>query len=322
MPAFQALNPGGPIGLNGMAYANLGQIIVPVHHSGPGNLSGAPAWFNEHGRTTVQAALDVVRSGRGDVIQILPGHAETITAADAWSNLGSKTGVSIYGPPIGPAATITWGAATTTVLMDTNDLIIDGQNNLVLQMEPTTGTVNVAAPITISGARNKLLNLRAMVGTDSNNKVTIAVTTTAAADDLEIGGVKMFGAAAAEATTFYQFVGADRLYMHDCSIIAATSAVGVGLIRFLTTASTHIRLFNLHLQHLLAASETTITGMSGLTGHGDHIYSYVLDDDSGNLIIDNAKGCLETVGSLQFGPNCFVTNVAAETGAKLTPVSA
>lgn len=316
-------NPSGPIQLPGaMVYASPGCKIIPVHNSGPGNLDDAPAWFNDEGRTSVQAALTNVRSGRGDIIYMLPGHAETIPA-DAWSNLGSKTGVRILGPGFGPPAVLTWSVAGSTLLMDAADLIIDGQNNLTMQMEPTTGTVTVTAPITISAARCKLLNIpRMLAGTDANNKVTIAITTTAAADDLEIGNCHLFSATAAEATTFMQFVGADRLNLHDVTVYGASSAVGVGVIRFLTTASTDIRIDRVRLQNRKAASETAFTGMAGLTGMVDNLHLGVLANAAAQLVIGGANSALLLPGSLQFGANVFVTNDAAETAAKMTPVSA
>lgn len=272
--------------------------------------------------TTVQAALASCRTAAGDVVQMLPGHAESIAGADGWSNLSTFTGVTVKGPAAGPPAIITWAAADSTILMDAADFTIDGNNNTILQMEPTTGTVTVTAPITISATRNKLLNCRCMIGTDGNNKVGVAITTTTGATFLELGNLYIFGATAATCTNVITLVGAVNLNMHDVEIVAATGAVGTGLIVFSGTASTSVRMYNLKLSHMLAASETVITGMAGLTGHGDYISAYVLDNDAGNLIINDAKGAFETVASLQFGANCFVTNDIAETGAKITLVSA
>src|SRR5689334_5542058 len=46
--------------------------------------------------TSVNAALNVCVTGRGDKIYLLPGYTESITAADAWSNLAA-TDVTICG---------------------------------------------------------------------------------------------------------------------------------------------------------------------------------------------------------------------------------
>lgn len=306
---------------DGLVYGHGGPKVIVVHHSGPGNLDDAPPWFHENGRTSVQLALDLCRSGRGDIVQMLPGHAETI-GADAWSNLGTKTGVRVLGPAFGPPATLTWSSSSSTLLMDAADFVIDGQNNLTLQMEPTTGTVTVTAPITISAARCKLLNARCMAGTDTDNKVTIGITSTANADDLEIGGIHMFSATAAEATTFMQFVGADRLYFHDNVIMGATSAVSVGVVRFLTTASTHIRMLRNTLKNFKAASETVLTGMAGCNGFVDDLHLMALANGAAQLVIGGANSAILLPGDLQFGANVFVTNTTAETAAKMTPVSA
>ncbi|HYE97437.1 MAG TPA: hypothetical protein VEJ18_00945 [Planctomycetota bacterium] len=312
MPFAQAFNPSGPVAMPGAVYANLGAKIVPVHHSGPGNLSDAPAWFDEEGRTGINDALSLVRSGRGDIIQLLPGHAQNIAAADALSNLGTKTGVTILGPFVGPPAVLTWTAATSTLLMDAADFVIDGgpNKNIILNMDPGTGTVNVAAPITISAARCKIRNCRIRMGTDANSKVTIGVTTTAAADDLEIAGNIVYGATAAEATTLFQFVGADRLHFLDNEVVGATSAANVGVIRFLTTASTDIKMFRNVLRNNKAASSVVVTGLASNSGEVDQLFMTCLNNNAADL-----TGAWATVADITFGRQCYVANTIGERAA-------
>jgi len=305
------LTPSGPVEIPGFVFARTGAKIIPVHHSGPGNLSDAPAWYAEDGRTTIQAALDLCRSGRGDVVQLLPGHTETISGADAWSNLGTKTGVTIRGPGFGPPATITWATATTTALMDAADFVIDGGPNrgIILQMEPTTGSVNVAAPITVSAARCKILNTRQFFGTDANNKVTIGITTTAGADYFEYSGNHAIGATAAECTTFLQIVGADGLRMFNNVIEGATSAVGVGIVRFATTASLNIWLENNTYINRKALSTCAVTGLAGVSGVSRNEHFAYLDTSS-------LTPWLTSTGIMTFH-RPTVTNTAGETGTEV-----
>lgn len=313
------LNPRGLIQTpGGLIYGAAGQTIIPVHNLGPGSLSDAPAYYNENGRTSVQAALSLCRTGRGDIIQMLPGHTETI-GADAWSNLAA-TGVTVRGPDYGPPAVLTWNAAGSTMLFDFADFTLDGRDNTILQMEPTTGTVNVAAPITISATRCSLRNVRCMAGTDANNKTTIPITVTGTFCTLQ--GISLFSAVAATMTTAIRMTGADKLKILDCYLNAATTSATVGLIQGLTTVSLDIYLARLTILHTLASSQNAIAFMNGDKGYGDYLRIGVLNNAAGNLIINNAAGGISGSTLMQFGENVCITNDVSETGAKMTAVSA
>lgn len=259
-------------------------------------------------------------SDRGTLIVVRKGHTENISAADYFSAQGARKRIKIVGEGEGiERPTFTWTTAGSTWLLDTDSIIL---KNLVLNMEPGTGTVTVAAPITISGAGCRIINCDGRMGTDANNKVTIGITTTAAADDLVIAGCNFYSAAAAECTTMIQLVGADRLRFLSNTIRGATSSVAVGVIRFLTTASTDIQMYDNVLEHKKAASETALLGMAGITGQIDYLHLNVLANAAGQLVIGGANSAFLLPGSVQCGANVFVTNTTAETAAKMTPVSA
>src|SRR6478735_2303778 len=68
---------------------------------------------------TVNKALAQCFSGRGDFVYVLPGYTETISTADQWSSLGTKTAVSVIGLGTGMnRPTFTYSAQTATILMD------------------------------------------------------------------------------------------------------------------------------------------------------------------------------------------------------------
>lgn len=268
--------------------------------------SGDDSYVKNNLVTTVNAALKRCRSGGGDYVFVLPEHAENIAAADSWSDL--VAGTNIIGIGTGNARPIfTWTTALSTVLLNVANVSIQ---NCILKLEPGTGTINVAAPITISAEGCSLIGNRIMAGTDANNKVTIGITTTAAADDLTLAGNRLYAATAAECTTMLQLVGADRLLMQDNVIVCATSAVAVGPIRFLTTASTDILIKELTVRNNKAASEQAITGMAGIGGMVDDLFMGVLSDAAGAL-----TGAFSTPGNIQFGRNCAVANLIAERAA-------
>jgi hypothetical protein len=253
---------------------------------------------------SVQKALSYCVAGRGDVVAVLPGHTESIAAADGWSNLVS--GVRIVGLGQGTRRpTITWTAAASTVLLDQAGCSIE---NMILNMDPGTGTVTVAAPITISAAGCAIKGCQIRMGTDANAKVTIGITTTAAADDLSIIGNEIYGATAAECTTMIQLVGADRLKFCGNTIAGATSSVNVGVIRFLTTASTFIKMLGNVVRNNKAASVEAITGMAGISGEVDDLFMTTLAND-------NLANCFSTPASLTFGMRVGVANLAGERAA-------
>src|SRR5678816_2916158 len=127
--------------------------------------------------TTVNTALAQCVSGRGHVIYVMPGYTETIGAADSWSSLGTTTDVTIIGMGRGTnRPTFTWSTTGSTVLFDTANFRL---HNCNLNLEPTTGSVNVAAPITVTGSGCAITNCWIAAGTDANNKVTIGITVSA-----------------------------------------------------------------------------------------------------------------------------------------------
>lgn len=253
------------------------------------------------------------------LIRVGAGHTETIASADAWSTLGTKTSVKLLGDgDETDRPTLSWTTATSTLLMDTAGMWFD---NFVMNWDSgTLGTggspIAVAAPITCSAAGCGLRRIKVRAGTDANNTVTIGFTTTAAADDLVMDDVFIYSATAAEATTFIQFVGADRLWMRDCVIKGATSAVGVGVVRFLTTASTDITIEGCDFINRKASSTAAVTGMAGVSGSADMCRFGVLSDAAGAL-----TGAWGTAANMQFY-DCRITNLAGEAGATFGTVSA
>jgi hypothetical protein len=268
-----------------------------------------PAGIRGQLHASVQVALNSTVANRGDVILVFPGHTESISAADGWSNL--KAGTRIIGMGTGNSRpVITWTAATSTVLMDVANVSVQ---NIIMQWagDPASTTaLTVAAPITVSAAGCSIKGCRINAGVDADQLVTIGLTTTAAADDFTVQGNQLHSATTAEATTFMQFVGADRLQFHGNQIVGATSAVAVGCIRFLTTASTNIKMFGNTVRNNKAASEQAITGMAAMSGEVDHLFMTVLSNAAGAL-----TGAFSTPADVTFGRQCYVANTIGERAA-------
>lgn len=302
-----------------------GMVISP--NGGQVNYVGTAAQLAALGQTgeaiasrsflTVNAALANCITGRGDYIYVLPGYTETISAADAWSNLGTKTAVTIVGLGRGTnRPTFTYSAAAATILMDAANFRIQ---NCIFYMAGDTGSstaLTVAAPITVSAAGCALEDNYINFGVDADQLVTIGITTTAAADNFEFKRNKCYGATAAECTSFLYLVGADQCEVYDNTIIGGTSSTTVGVVRFITTASVGIDFRRNTFTNLKAASIHAVTQMAGVLGQVS---------DCGFGILDNATLAGWVPAGAGDGPQffrCYTANLAGENGALTTPVSA
>lgn len=319
MPAFGSFNMENLrwVGLASGVSTDFGTLIPPgARVAGYVRSTGVQDFDDEDVKRrislTLNAALAQCRPGMGDYVFVLPGHVESVSSANFLSSL--VAGTKIIGLGDGNLRpTFTWTTATSTVLMNVANVAI---HNCILKLEPGAGTVTVAAPITISAAGCQISNCRIMFGTDASNLVTIGITTTAAADDLVLANLECFGATAAGCTTFLQLVGADRLKILNCRITGATSSTGVGLVRFLTTASLDVSVDQLMVRNNIAASIVAITGMAGVTGVMDNVLMVTLAND-------NLTNCFGTsLGSLSFGTNVKVSNNVTEAAGQFGVVSA
>jgi len=244
---------------------------------------------------SVATALTYCAANRGDQIICLPGHTENIATANAWPLVAGVRIVGLGG--IGDRPTFTWTTATSTVLMNKANVRLE---NLNLNFCPAAGGgVTVAAPITISAAGCAIVGGQICMSTDTTTLCTIGVTTTAGATDLLISVPRVYGATAGTPTTGFQFVGATRLNLLGTSISIATSAVGVGVIRFLTTASTDIQVYDCVFRNNLANSTAAVTGMAGVTGECDFTTMKVLS---------GGAAAWGTVAGMSFGPNVCACN--------------
>src|SRR5690606_24162744 len=97
--------------------------------------------------STLAAAAGRVRSGKGDVVFVLPGFEGDIDAADFLTALVPGTRIIGLGNVNETTAPrLTWTATASSLLLDVANVTIE---NMVLDW---TGIDNVAAPITVSAA--------------------------------------------------------------------------------------------------------------------------------------------------------------------------
>jgi len=249
--AFPSLNVHGPVEVfPGYLLVPTGGLVAYVHNSGaaaldrlpPGMIDGSAGFF-----TSVNAALATFagRSNRGDTVICLPGHTETISGADGWSNI--VAGVRILGVGHGnDRPTFHWSAATSNLAIDVANVCIE---NCILNWagDPSlTTAVTVAAAITVSAAGFRLARCRINTGVDADQILTVGLLTTAAADDMVVEHNKFWNSAATaeiSATgTVIRLIGADRAIIRNNYIQGALATDTDGLIETLTTASTQLEI--------------------------------------------------------------------------------
>lgn len=265
-------------------------------------------------KSTLLGAITALagRANKGDVIYVLPGHTENISAADYFSAGTTASYFSVIGLGNGSnRPTFTWTTATSTWLFDTAGVELA---NCVLNMAGPPGATDaltVAAPITVSAADCRIVNCYMTIGVDADQIITKGIVTTASADDFVFAGNTVIGATAAECTTFLELVGADRARIYDNWIEGATSSTTVGLVRGLTTASLNVRFENNYISNNKASSTIAFTPLAGSTG----------------LVVANNRffvnsGILPITASLGYWYENYVVNGAGEAGALVGTASA
>lgn len=229
--------------------------------------------YSENKRVgTLAQALAHCRSGKGDVIFVLPGYSENISAADYASALVAGTRIIGLGNVNeSTAPKLTWTATAGTFLLDQANCVIQ---NMVLDW---AGIDNVAAPITVSAAGcaligNKIIVQSAAGSAGADQGVEVAATghgfrfndnvclTDDEGEPLTGGGIVEISGAAND-------VEVARNYL--CGAAAAT----VGLIR-VSAAATNIR-----VHHNTVINLETTSGAVGILISSATAMGSVTDND-------------------------------------------
>jgi hypothetical protein len=168
---------------------------------------------------TLQAGLARCRSGQGDIVYVLPGHVENISAADFMTNLVAGTQVISAGRPGSTNnPTFTWTATGSTFLLDVADVALVG---LTLNLG---GADAVVAPITVTGAGCSISGCHIIAGVSSVLESTTCVTVSTAANDCTIVGNRFTATGGAVTTAMI-------------SVAAAVARTTISGNRFFTTQS-------------------------------------------------------------------------------------
>jgi hypothetical protein len=289
-PLFNRVQPGGVFTISDLV-AHPGDIWfvdsgVGVDAAGYGQNPDSPC-------ATLDYAVGLCTANNGDVIYVMPGHAETIVA-DSGVDI-DVAGVKVIG--------LGWGASrptftfTTAVTADFKlaAASVHVENILFLGgIDATTGVVE------ISGADCKLINCEYR---DVTGEATDIIVTVNNADRLLIDGLRVIGAAGDGGDTAIALDGCDDAVIRNFDIYGNFDQ---GAIECRTTASNRIKVYSGTIWTEGAedlAIKDLITASTGTIGPDLNL---ILQDNAANITEAITGATFQLVGPI------WVVNAVAE----------
>jgi hypothetical protein len=148
--------------------------------------------FTENNRvTTLNAALARCRSGKGDVVILLPGYTENVTTADFYTSLVAGTkiiGMEPLGSTLMP--TLTFTDTASTFLLDVSNVTLHG-------VKFTAGVDALANFVTVSASGCRISGCVFLGGTGTSNDPDVPLIIATGASDFTLEGNKFLSVGAA-----------------------------------------------------------------------------------------------------------------------------
>jgi len=244
---------------------------------------------------TIASAISRCKANRGDIIMVMPGHTETISAAGGIAL--SVAGVAVIGLGVGSLRpTINFTATASTLLMSAancslKNVLLTGGIDAIVKM-----VVVSAADCTIEGCELR----------DVTGQMTDGILTTADANRLKILRHVHQGATAAGTDSAIAIVGGDRI---EITMDVVDGNFAVAGIDVRTTATTNLFVHEVGRFYTRSSTDIflkdTITGSTGQIGPDVQI-----------RLTDNAANITEAITGATFVvmDPVFVVNLAGEKG--------
>lgn len=243
-----------------------GRVLFVCNRTGirAGNGTSANRPLATIGAAILKLVSDL--NSQGDCIYVLPGHVESVDAADWLSAMGTLAGLSICGLGTGTnRPLLRWTTATSSILMDQPNMELANMR-LELAGEHVTGSaLTVAAPISVSGVGCRIVDCDMKWGFENDRIVGTGIIWTGA-DGQFLGNKAIALVAAAPTETFLRLTAADRIEIAYNYIFGPTAGTTVGVIKGLTTASLNVNVHDNYLHNILASSTIAMSLLTGSTG--------------------------------------------------------
>ena len=247
---------------------------------------------------TIDYAVGKCTASKGDIIFVMPGHTETITAAGGLAL--DVAGVTIIGlGTVGSRPKLNFITSTGASMK------VTAASCEMSNVNFTGGLDALTNPIHVQAADFRLQNWR---WTDVTGQATDVVLTTAAADRMELSNFIFNGATAAGTNAGIALVGGDGISIHDFTM---DGNFAVGGIDVRTTATTDIEVYNVRFRTRNAADIFIIDTITASTGNiGPDIYM---------RLQDNAANITEAITGATFvlHQKISVVNLAGEVGMEI-----
>lgn len=195
---------------------------------------------------TIDYAVSLCAADKGDIIYVMPGHTETVSAA-AGIDL-DVTGISVIGLGQGNLRpTVTFGTATTA------DLDVDAANVTVRNIRFVGNIASLAAPIDVNAAGFSLLDCDFYCNA-AGTGILITIITDATANELTVKGCNFYyltslatTAVTETSTEVIRLVGADRAIIVDNYFGGDFTTT---VVNGITTASKEVQIARNHIHNI------------------------------------------------------------------------
>lgn len=220
---------------------------------------------------TIDAAVARCAANNGDVIHVLPGHTETVTAANGVDLDVAGIKVKGYGRGLSRPVISLGTAVGASMRLNAASVVVE---NIRI-----TGDVdNLTNAIVINGVTDCVL--REIELRDVTGQVAIGLAASDGTDRLTIDGYRHIGAAAAGTTRAMQFDGCDDLIVRNFYIYGNFSTTP---INFVTTLSARVWIHSGYIWTENAADTGIVDTITGTTGTVGPDVFIALQDDAANI---------------------------------------
>lgn len=255
---------------------------------------------------TIDFAVGQCAAAKGDVIFVMPGHVETITAAAGLAV--DVVGISIIGIGAGanrPTINFTTSTAATCTVSAANCLM----RNILF----TGGIDALVSPVVVSAADFTLEDCEYR---DVTGQCTIFLLTTAAADRMRILRFRHDGDSSAGTDSSITLVGGDRIVIDG---MVADGNFAVGIINIRTTATTDLEIRNFIGRTRNSVDILVIDTITGSTGIMGPWISGRLQDNAANITEALTGATFVYIQPINLvnlaGESSMFTNITASTDA-------
>lgn len=255
--------------------------------------------------TTLSAALKRVRSGFGDIVYVLPGDVQSISAANFASDLVAGTQIISCGRPGATNnPTWTWTAVGSTFLLNVANVSLVGLNLV------TGGADAVTAPITVSAAGCAIVGCHITAGTSATLESVIPITLATGAADCLIAANRFTATGGAVTTACVSIGAVARPTVVSNRFITTQSSATTGVIA-ITAAATDVdigwnRMYN-------AVEDGVGIRLADVAATGMIYNNYFGGVDAGGTVI-NALKAVSFAGSSHI-VRCFENRASDEDSA-------